>query len=103
MMARRDIRSVPMVQSTRHSSSWPVGPGEMAECIRRIDWSTTPLGPIAGWPPHLRTAVDICLALPLPAAILWGEKRLQIYNDAYRAIARDRHPTILGHPALENW
>ncbi|UGB44494.1 PAS domain-containing protein [Frateuria edaphi] len=92
-----------MVQSTRHSSTWPVGQGEMAECIRRHDWATTALGPIAGWPPHLRTAVDICLASPLPIAILWGEQRLQIYNDAYCAIARHRHPSILGRPVLENW
>ena len=92
-----------MVQSTRHSSSWPVGQGEMAECIRRHDWAATALGPIAGWPPHLRTAVDICLASPLPIAILWGEQRLQLYNDAYCAIALQRHPAILGRPALENW
>ncbi|MGN2243749.1 PAS domain-containing protein [Frateuria sp. GZRR33] len=92
-----------MVQSTRHSSSWPVGQGEMADCIRRHDWAATALGPIAGWPPHLRAAVDICLASPLPIAILWGEQRLQLYNDAYRAIAQQRHPAILGRPALENW
>ncbi|UGB37097.1 PAS domain-containing protein [Frateuria soli] len=91
-----------MVQSTRHSS-WPVGQGEMAGCIRRHDWAATALGPIAGWPPHLRTAVDICLASPLPIAILWGEQRLQLYNDAYRAIAQQRHPAILGRPVLENW
>ncbi|SEJ35045.1 PAS domain-containing protein [Frateuria terrea] len=92
-----------MVQSTRHSSSWPVGPGEMAECIRRHDWAATALGPIAGWPPHLRTALDICLASPIPTAILWGDERLQLYNDAYRPIARERHPAILGRPVFENW
>ena len=92
-----------MVQSTRHSSSWPVGPGEMADCIRRHDWAATALGPIAGWPPHLRTALDICLASPIPTAILWGDERLQLYNDAYRPIARERHPAILGCPVLENW
>lgn len=92
-----------MVQSTRHSSSWPMGPGEMAECIRRHDWSTTALGPIAGWPPHLRTAIDICLASPIPTAILWGEQRLQLYNDAYHTLAQYRHPAILGRPLLESW
>lgn len=92
-----------MVQSTRHTSTWPVGPSEMAERIRRHDWAATSLGPIAGWPPHLRTAVDICLASPAPTAILWGEQRLQIYNDAYRRIARGRHPMILGQPMLDNW
>jgi PAS domain S-box-containing protein len=92
-----------MVQSTRHSSTWPLGLGGMAECIRRHDWTATALGPIAGWPPHLRTAVDICLASPIPTAIVWGEQRLQLYNDAYRALASERHPAILGRPMLENW
>lgn len=92
-----------MVQSTRHASSWPVGLGEMAESIRRHDWSMTALGPIAGWPPHLRTAVDICLASPTPTAILWGEQQLQLYNDAYRALSQDRHPAMLGRPVLESW
>ncbi|WP_336808373.1 PAS domain-containing protein [Fulvimonas yonginensis] len=75
----------------------------MAERIRRHDWAATALGPIAGWPPYLRTATDICLASPLPMAILWGERRIEIYNDAYRAIAQDRHPAILGRPMLGNW
>ena len=92
-----------MVKSTRHASSWPTGPGEMAERIRQHDWTRTALGPIAGWPPHLRIALDMCLDSPLPTAILWGEQRLQLYNDAYRAIAQERHPAILGRPVLENW
>ncbi|HEV2621994.1 MAG TPA: PAS domain-containing protein [Frateuria sp.] len=92
-----------MVQSTRHSFSWPAGLGEMAECIRQHDWTTTALGPIAGWPPHLRTAIDICLATPTPTAVLWGEQRLQLYNDAYRALSPDRHPGMLGRPVLEGW
>jgi PAS domain S-box-containing protein len=75
----------------------------MAECIRRHDWAATALGPVAGWPPHLRTALDICLASPIPTAILWGEQRLQLYNDAYRSIAQERHPAILGRPVMENW
>jgi PAS domain S-box-containing protein len=75
----------------------------MAECIRRHDWSTTALGPIAGWPPHLRTAIDICLASPTPTAVLWGEQHLQLYNDAYRAMAQDRHPAMLGRPLREGW
>jgi hypothetical protein len=39
--------------------------GELAERIRRKDWSQTPLGPIE---------------------IIWGPSRIQIYNDGYRPL-----------------
>ncbi|WP_198384646.1 PAS domain-containing protein [Roseomonas sp. KE2513] len=41
--------------------------------------------------------------MPGPANILWGPAHIQIYNDAYIAIARDRHPALLGRPAAEGW
>lgn len=75
----------------------------MAPRIRAHDWGATPLGPLAGWPQSLRTAVEIVLAMPTPATILWGPAHVQIYNDAYAAIARDRHPALLGRPVAEGW
>ena len=75
----------------------------MGHLIRAHDWSTTPLGPIDTWPQSLKTAVDICLASSEAASVLWGPEQIQLYNDAYIAIAQDRHPAILGRPALENW
>src|SRR4051812_48481311 len=82
---------------------WPVDGGAMGHLIRTYAWSTTPLGPIDTWAQSLKTAVDICLASPEPASVLWGPERIQLYNDAYIAIAQERHPAILGRPALENW
>jgi two-component system, LuxR family, sensor kinase FixL len=84
-------------------SWWPIDGGAMGHLIRTYAWSTTPLGPIDTWAQSLKTAVDICLASPEPASVLWGPERIQLYNDAYIAIAQDRHPAILGRPALENW
>lgn len=77
--------------------------GEMAERIRRHDWSATALGDMDAWPQSLRTAVDMILGMPTPANILWGGAHLQIYNDGYIDIARDRHPGLLGRPAAEGW
>jgi hypothetical protein len=37
----------------------------MGGLIRDTDWSPTPLGPVDGWPQSLRTAVEICPALPV--------------------------------------
>ena len=75
----------------------------MADRIRTFDWDATPLGPIRGWPRSLRTAVGMMLAMPDPATILWGPAHVQLYNDAYVSIARNRHPALLGRPVAEGW
>jgi len=75
----------------------------MGHLIRTHDWSSTPLGPIDTWPQSLKTAIDICLASSEAASVLWGPEQIQLYNDAYIAIAQERHPAIIGRPALENW
>lgn len=82
---------------------WPHGHGEMARRIRKHDWSATPLGPIAAWPQSLRTAVDIVLGMHGPATLFCGPENIQLYNDAYVAIARDRHPALLGCSVAEGW
>lgn len=75
----------------------------MAGRIRDFDWSSTPLGPAAGWPQSLKTLVDTILAMPSPAAVRWGPQHVEIYNDAFVAIARERHPALLGKPASLGW
>lgn len=82
---------------------WPFGAGEMAARIRAHEWAQTPLGPLELWPHVLRTTVDIMLAMPGPATVLWGPQHVQLYNDAYIAIARKRHPSLLGRPVAEGW
>ena len=83
--------------------TWPAGDGEMARRIRAHDWAATALGAIDGWPQTLRTALDIVLAMPGPATILWGPAAIQLYNDAYIAVGRERHPALLGRSAAANW
>ncbi len=38
-----------------------VARGEMGERMRAIDWSQTPLGPVASWPQSLKTCLRIVL------------------------------------------
>lgn len=82
---------------------FPVGGGELGDLIRDFDWSATSLGPISGWPPALRTAVNIVLQTPMPLVMLWGKEGVMIYNDAYSVFAGQRHPQLLGSKVLEGW
>jgi hypothetical protein len=38
------------------------GGGEMGERTQAFDWSRTPLGPIEGWSPALKTLLQIRMA-----------------------------------------
>src|SRR5688500_6267197 len=78
------------------------GGGEMGALMRAFDWSTTPLGPVSGWPQSLRTALSILLASAYPMYIAWGPSFTQLYNDAYRPIlGSKKHPVALGQSTPE--
>jgi signal transduction histidine kinase/ActR/RegA family two-component response regulator len=81
----------------------PAGDGEMAASVRAFDWSSTPLGPMDGWPQSFRVAVDICLNSRFPMFVWWGPQLINIYNDAYVPMLGKRHPRALGRPARESW
>ena len=83
--------------------AWPPGDGEMARLTRELDWSATPLGPVADWPRSLRGAVEIMLASRYPMLIWWGQELIQLYNDAYTPVMGARHPWGLGQPAPVIW
>ena len=76
---------------------------ETGRLIAGFDWSATPLGPIAGWPPPLKTATGMILRSPAAFVLLWGAEGVLIYNDAYAAFARQRHPAQLGLPVAQAW
>ena len=75
----------------------------MGQLIRAMDWSSTPLGPIASWPQSLRTTVNLCLASDLPICIIWGPELVQLYNDGYRLICGEKHPRSMGQNFPECW
>ena len=63
------------------------------------DWSSTPLGPIEGWPAALRMQVSFLLANRFPILLWWGPTFCSIYNDAYAPILGTKHPWALGRPS----
>jgi signal transduction histidine kinase len=79
------------------------GPGELRALCREFDWSSTPLGPVDGWSPTLRAAVQMIQASGMPQVVLWGPELIQIYNDSCAALIRDKHPAALGRGSLETW
>lgn len=87
----------------RRDAGFLAGGGEMAELIRSRDWSATPLGSVESWPQSLRTTVSLCLASNFPINIIWGPNHTQIYNDGYRVVCGEGHPTFLGMDYSQSW
>jgi PAS domain S-box-containing protein len=80
------------------------GGGEMGARIRAFDWSNTPMGPIAGWPQSLKTAVRILITSRYAMWMGWGQDLTFLYNDAYAHMTLGKkHPWALGKKAGEVW
>jgi PAS domain S-box-containing protein len=79
------------------------GAGEMADLTRAHDWASTPLGPIDTWSDTLLCSVNIMLSCRFPTVIFWGPEMIQFYNDGYRPLMAEKHPTALGQSARECW
>lgn len=77
--------------------------GEMAQRVRELDWSKTALGPVDSWSAGLSLSVTMMLASGFPMAIRWGPELVFLYNDAYRPILGNKHPTALGRPLRDVW
>lgn len=75
----------------------------MRKQILRFNWASTSLGPRTDWAPLLHTLVELVLSSNQPMFLAWGVDRIWIYNDAFVAIAGDKHPASLGQPAREVW
>ena len=77
------------------------GGGEMAACMRALDWSATPLGPVEQWPQSLRICVRIMLGSGYPMLVCWGPEYTILYNDAWRPVMAQKHPAGLGRSCRE--
>jgi PAS domain S-box-containing protein len=98
----RKIRKFPTAASA--STSRIIGQGEMAELVRKFDWSKTPVGPVESWSDTLVTTVNLLLGSNHPMFLWWGPHLIQFYNDGYRpSIRDDKHPSALGQCGVECW
>src|SRR5882757_7952275 len=77
---------------------------EIGRDLSAVDWMSTPLGPVDGWPQSLRTAVDILLSSRFSMWMAWGPELTFFCNAAYRRDTLGRkYPWALGRPAREVW
>ena len=97
-------RTAPQQPAQPDAGSIALGPpgSVMAARIRDHDWANSLLGPMAGWPPALRTALDILLHSRFPKCLFWGSELVALYNDAYLPLLGDK-PNALGRPLRETW
>jgi PAS domain S-box-containing protein len=64
---------------------------------RKVDWASTPLGPIDTWSPEFRQAANLVMTNPHPASLFWGSELTLLYNEAYAAeVAGNKHPSLMG-------
>ncbi|RSZ59919.1 response regulator [Massilia atriviolacea] len=71
--------------------------------VASADWSTSDLGEPGAWPGALRLCVDIVLNTPLPMLLVWGPRRVVVFNDAYADLAGARHPRAPGGRVPAVW
>lgn len=77
---------------------------EIGGDLAAVDWASTPLGPPAGWPQSLRTAVSILLSSRFSMWMAWGPQLTFFCNAAYRRdTLGQKYPWALGRPASEVW
>lgn len=81
------------------AKAFGVKPTQHNLMVLGFDWAKTSLGPIHAWPGVLRQMVPYMLSGLQPSAILWGDERTMIYNEAYVSMIRALHPGALGHSA----
>jgi signal transduction histidine kinase/ActR/RegA family two-component response regulator len=86
-----------------HEQRWLEGSGEAGALVRSIDWSKTPLGPIATWPTPLKTLVATLLHAQHPMLLWWGPELRQFYNDSFIPSLGSKHPTAMGQRGDECW
>jgi signal transduction histidine kinase/DNA-binding response OmpR family regulator/anti-sigma regulatory factor (Ser/Thr protein kinase) len=78
--------------------------GPVGEMLLRVDWASTPVGPLGAWPDSLTSYVSAVLRSRFSMWMAWGQELTFFCNDAYRRDTLGRkYPWALGRPAREVW
>jgi|RhiMethySRZTD1v2_1073278.scaffolds.fasta_scaffold07040_10 signal transduction histidine kinase/ActR/RegA family two-component response regulator len=85
------------------SDEFFAGGGRVGALMRERDWSQSPLGHPATWPPSLRAVVGLLLQSRFPMFVAWGKDLGFLYNDPYAEILGSKHPAALGSRFYDIW
>ncbi len=96
--ALKVLRDRPRLSTPKERTAWPVAGGECGALIRERDWAATSLGAVDTWPVEMRATIANIVNSPVAKVLMWGPDHIMLYNDAYRTIAGERHPSALGSP-----
>ena len=78
--------------------------GLVGRDLLAVDWSSTALGPLEGWPRSLQTMVRMVLSSRFSMWMAWGPELTFFCNDAYRRnTLGSKYPWALGKPASMVW
>ena len=78
--------------------------GDVGREHARVDWASTPLGPVDRWPQSLQTSVSVMLSSKFSMWMAWGPDLTFFCNDAYRRDTLGRkYPWALGQPFRVVW
>ena len=77
--------------------------GEGGRRLVEFDWAATPLGPLSGWSPALRSLVGMMMASAQPMALWYGPELTTIFNCGFAPILGKRAEVALGKPLYEAW
>jgi hypothetical protein len=75
-MGQDDGSSATAGQQVPLGMDWDSDPSTLSDhlkFIRSVNWESTKIGIPSQWPQQLMQCVDLCLADPTPAAIMWGD------------------------------
>ncbi|HEY7905246.1 MAG TPA: PAS domain-containing protein, partial [Casimicrobiaceae bacterium] len=75
----------------------------MGERMRRLDWTSTSLGPPDAWPQSLKTIVRVMLDSRYAMWMLWGQQMTFFCNDAYLPTVGIKRDWVLGARADKVW
>jgi signal transduction histidine kinase/CheY-like chemotaxis protein len=80
------------------------GQGPIHDLIRTHDWSTSPLGAPGTWPQALRHILTTMLESKIPMSVVWGSRRVLLYNETYVEFLGEKHPAAaFGLPIRDVW
>lgn len=81
----------------------PLVLSEMSDRLRHFDWAHAQVPPLERWPAELLLVLKLVLNSASPAYLGYGNEMFFFYNDAYREILGDKHPSAFGQPMCKVW